>query len=140
MHQWKSVNKKKMVLIKKRTFFVQNVSVDTWIAILSKLSKNCHKTFKQELLQTRIWEKITKFPKAVFSQELCTSGQLNCGFEHLTITFLPIFRNKHLHKPKKNMISLKWIFLQWKFSSGDLGSFFKKSGRKLFARSSKKVL
>ena len=140
MHQWESVNEKKIVLIKKRIFSVQNVSVDTWIAILSKLSESCHKTFIQDLLQIRIWEKANKLPKAMFFQESCTSGQLNCGFEHLTKTFLPIFRNKLLQKPKKNMISLKWVFLQWKISSGDLGSFFKKTGRKFFARTSKKVL
>ena len=58
----KSLSWKKTVSNKKRTFFVQNVSVNTYIAIFSKLWKNCHKAFKQDLLQTRIWEKINKFP------------------------------------------------------------------------------
>ena len=114
-----------MVLIKKRTLFVQNVCVDTWIAIFSKLSKNCHQTFKQDLLQTRIWEKINKFPKAVCSQELWTSGLLNCSFEDLTKMFLPIFRNKHLHKPETNMIFLKWLLCREDFPLEFLEIFWK---------------
>ena len=124
MHRSKSVNEKKLVLIKKRTFFVQNVPVDTWIAFFSKLSKSCRKIFKQGLLQIRIWGKINKFPEAVFLQEPCTSGQMNCGFEHLTKTFLPIFRDKILHKPKRTWFFLNDFFLPWKFSSGDVVSFY----------------
>ena len=140
MHHWESVNEKNIVLIKGRTFFVQNVSVDTWIAILSKLSESCHKTFIQELLQIRIWEKINNFSKAMFFQEWCTSGQMNCGFEHLTKTFFHFSGINFCINPKKydffkmNFLAVKiFHWRPWKF-------FFKISGRKIFARSSKKVL
>ena len=60
--------RKKLASVKKRTIFLQNVSVDTWIVMISKLSKSCRKTFKQHMLQIRIWEKINIFKKAVFSR------------------------------------------------------------------------
>ena len=69
MHQWESVNEKNIVLIEKRTFYVQNVSVDTWISILSKLSESYHKTFIQDLLQIRTWEKNQRISRSnVFSR------------------------------------------------------------------------
>ena len=69
MHHWESVNEKNIVLIKGRTFFVQNVSVDTWISILSKLSESYHKTFIQDLLQIRTWEKNQRISRSnVFSR------------------------------------------------------------------------
>ena len=139
MHQWKSVNKKKMVLIKKRTFFVQNVSVDTWIAILSKLSKNCHKTFKQELLQTRIWEKITKFPKAIFLKIYVPLDNWIVVLNILQKRFCQFSGINISINPKR-----KWFF--WnefyavKIFFWRPWSFFHKSGRKFSTRSPKKVL
>ena len=62
----KVCKRKNLVSVKKRTLFLQNVSVDTWIAIFSKLAKSCRKTFKQHMLQIRIWEKINNFKKQFF--------------------------------------------------------------------------
>ena len=59
---------KNLLSVNKRTLFLQNVSVDTSIAIFSKLAKSCRKIFKQGLLQIRTWEKINIFKKAVFSR------------------------------------------------------------------------
>ena len=95
-----------MVLIKKRTFCVQNVSVDTWIAIFSKLSKNCHKTFKQDLLQTRIWEKISKFPKAVFVKNYAPLDNW--------IAVLNILQKRFYHFSGINIcINPKWTWFFW---------------------------
>ena len=65
LHRLKSVKEKIWYRSKKR-LFLQNVSVDTWIAIFSKLAKSCRKTFKQHMLQIRIWEKINNFKKQFF--------------------------------------------------------------------------
>ena len=103
MHRSKSVNEKKMVSVKKRTLFLQNVSVNTWIAIFFKLAKSCRKTCEQDLLQIRTWEKST-FSKSSFFRNHAHLYNRNECLEHLEKTFLPIIRKKLLHKPEKDMI------------------------------------
>ena len=126
-----------MVLIKKRKFFVQNVSVDTWIVVFSKLSKNCHKNFKQDLLETLIWEKTTNFRKQFF---LKTYAPLDNWIAVLNILQKHFYHFSGINictHPKRTWV-FWYEFFALKFFFWRPWNFFLKFGRKLFARRSKK--
>ena len=131
-----------MVLIKKRTFFVQNVSVDTWIAFCLSCQKVATKPSYKICSRSEFEKKSTISQKQCFFKNHTppTSGQLNCGFEHLTKPFLSIFRNKLLHRPEKTWFFQNGFSCIENFTLETLEVFSKKSGRKIFARVSKKVL
>ena len=75
--------------------------------------------------------------RSSFLQEPCTTGQMNCGFEHLTKTFLPIFRDKILHKPKRTWF-FQMIFLAVNFFPLETSEVFLKIRPKTFRSQSEK--
>ena len=110
-HRLKSVNEKNLVSVKKRTLFLQNVSADTWIAIFSELAKNCRKTFKQDLFEIRIWEKINIFKKAVFSRNHAPLDNLNAVLTILPKRFYQIYgRNFCINREKTWFFEKKCFF------------------------------
>ena len=114
-----------MVLIKKRTFFVQNVSVDNWTAILSKLSKVATKPSYKICSRSEFEKNLTIFQKQCFFKNHAPPDNWIAVLKILPKRFYHFSGINFCIDPKKNVISLKWIFLKWNFSSGDLGSFHK---------------
>ena len=103
--------RKNLVSVKKRTLFLQIVSVDTWIVIISELSKSCRKTFKQEMLQIRNWEKINIFKKAAFSRNYAPLDNWNAVLNILPKRFYQISgRNFCINREKTWFFEKKCFF------------------------------
>ena len=103
--------RKNLVLVKQRTLFLQKVSVDTCLAIFSKLAKRCRKTFKQDMLQIRIWEKTKIFKKAVFSRNHAPLDNWNAVLNILQKRFYQISgRNFCINREKTWFFEKKCLF------------------------------
>ena len=131
--------RKNLVLVKKRTLFLQKVSVDTCLAIFSKLAKRCRKTFKQDMLQIPIWEKTNIFKKAVFSRNHAPLDNWNAVLNILPKRFYQIFgRNSCINREKTWFFEKKCLF--FKKLPLKTSEIVWKIRPKLFTRSPKKIL
>ena len=108
-----------------------------FVEVVGKLPQNFHTRFAPG---PNLRKKSTTFQKQCFFKNHAPPDNWIAVLNILPKRFYQFCGINFCINSKKDVISLKWIFLQWKFSSGDLGSFIKKSGRRFFARSSKKVL
>ena len=114
--------RKNLVSVKKKTLFLQEVSVETCIAIFFKLAKICPKIFKQDMVQIRIWEKINIFKKAVFPRNYAPLDNWNAVLSILPKRFCQISgrnfcidREKTWCFEKKCNFSVKnFLWKRWK--------------------------
>ena len=131
--------RKNLVTVKKRTLFLQNVSVDTWTAIFFKMAKSCRKTFKQDLLQIRIWEKINSFKKTVSFRNHALLDNWNAVLNILPKRFYQISGRIFCNKREKTWFFEKKCLFSKKLPLKTSEKIWK-IRPKLFTRSPKKIL
>ena len=130
--------RKNLVSFKKRTLFLQNISVDTWIAIFSKLAKRCRKTFKQDLLQIRIREIINISEKAVFFSNQAPPDNWNAVLNILPKCFYKTSgRNFCINREKTPIFEKKCFFFRKKSSSDNVGKCLRSPAGTFYSQSDK---
>ena len=123
--------RKNLVSVKKRTLFLQSVSVDTWIALFSKLAKSCRKTFEQDLLQVQFGEK-----NNIFKKERAVSSRNHAPLDNwnAVLNILPNVSTKYPEKNsaltgKRHDFLKRNVFFSVKKFLWKRPKMFKKSGR-----------